>query len=88
MMTDDFDHQVVHNDSEDLTFKAFSGINWKNGHLEMDSLKPLGAGVDGTTGHFAWLWAAWHSVCARAGCLEPVGTKIPYTEKWQEEDFL
>ena len=54
----------------------------------MDSLKPLGAGVDGTPGHFAWLWAAWRSVGAPAGCLEPVGTKISYTEKWHEDDFL
>ena len=44
--------------------------------------------MDGTPGHFAWLWAAWHSVCAPAGCLELVGTKIPYTEKWHEDDFL
>ena len=44
--------------------------------------------MDGTPGHFAWLWAAWHSVYAPAGCLEPVGTKIPYTEKRHEDDFL
>ena len=25
---------------------------------------------------------------APAGCLEPVGTKISYTEKWHEDDFL
>lgn len=40
-MTDDFDHQVMHNDSANLTFKTFSGINWKQGNREIGQFETL-----------------------------------------------